>query len=323
MVQIKDVAEHAGVSTATVSRVLNGKSVRPHSKEAVERSVQELGYRPDRQARQLRLQRSDEVALILPDIENFFYTGVARGVIDVTRAAGYSATLWNSDDLVDKEDAFLSTVRDEKMAGIIIAPATPSPKVDDLLADGRAVVAVDRSVTVAVDSVAVDNSGLGRRGTVDLISRGYRRISCITGPMNAHNAVDRANGWRQEMRRHKLATRGLLRRGNAHVDGGRAAAADLLESAEPPDAFLAANSLIAIGILQVLDELGDRSTGLSVIGDLPFATSRPPNTNVIPLSPRVLGVKAAKMLIERINGLADPPRTVVEPIAEPHPLSWR
>jgi LacI family transcriptional regulator len=86
MVRIKDVAEHAGVSTATVSRVINGKSVRPRFRKAVERSVKELGFRPNRQARLLRLQRSNEVALILPDIENPFYTTLARGVIDVTRA---------------------------------------------------------------------------------------------------------------------------------------------------------------------------------------------------------------------------------------------
>lgn len=323
MVQIKDVAERAGVSTATVSRVLNGKSVRPHFREAVERSVRELGYRPDRQARQLRLQRSDEVALILPDIENPFYTGVARGVIDVTRTAGYSTGLWNSDDLSDKEERYLAAVRDEKMAGIIIAPSTPSPRIGDLLAAGRAVVAVDRSVDVPVDSVTLDHRGLGGRGTADLISRGCRRIACITGPTTSRTAEDRAAGWRREMRRHKLSVRGLLRRGNAHVDGGRAATAELMALPEPPDGILAANSLIGIGVLQTLDELGERSIGLSVIGDLPFATSRPPSTTIIPLSPRELGERAATMLIERINGLADPPRTVVQPVAEPEPLNWR
>lgn len=323
MVQIKDVAERAGVSTATVSRVLNGKSVRPHFREAVERSVRELGYRPDRQARQLRLQRSDEVALILPDIENPFYTGVARGVIDVTRAAGYATGLWNSDDLSDKEETYLEAVRDAKLAGIIIAPSTPSPRIDDLLADKRAVVAVDRSVDVPVDSAILDHRGLAVRGTADLVSRGYRRIACITGPTTSRTAEDRTDGWRREMRRHKLSTRGLLRRGNAHVDGGRAATAELMALAEPPDAILAANNLIGVGALQALDELGDRSVGLSVIGDLPFATSRPPTATIIPLSPRELGEQAARMLIERIDGLAEPPRTVVQPVAEPEPLGWR
>jgi LacI family transcriptional regulator len=91
---------------------------------------------------------------------------------------------------------------------------------------------------------------------------------------------------------------------------------------EPPDAILTANSLMAVGVLQVLDELGDRSIGLSMIGDLPFATSRPPNTKIIPLNPRALGETAAQMLIERINGLRARPRAVVQPVADPEGLSW-
>jgi LacI family transcriptional regulator len=322
MVRIKDVAEHAGVSTATVSRVINGKRVRPQFREAVERSVNELGFRPNRQARLLRLQRSNEVALILPDIENPFYTALARGVIDVTRAGGYSAGLWNSDDLADKEDAYLSAIRDDNVAGVIIVASTPNPKIKDLMADGRAIVAVDRPIALTVDSVTLDNVALGRRGTADLVLRGYRRIACITGPTTSRTAVDRADGWRKEMRRHKLVVGGLLRRGNARVDGGRTAAEELMALPEPPDAILTANSLIAVGVLQVLDELGERSIGLSVIGDLPFATSRPPNTKIIPLNPRALGETAAQMLIERISGLRARPRAVVQPVADPEGLSW-
>lgn len=322
MVRIKDVAQHAGVSTATVSRVINGKSVKPGYREVVERSVSELDYRPNRQARQLRLQRSDEIALIVPDIENPFYTTLARGVIDAARDAGYSAGLWSSDDLTDKENAYLSAVREDKAAGVIIVASTPKPQLKDLMADDRAIVAVDRPIELAVDSVTLDNVALGRRGTADLVSRGYRRIACITGPTTSRTAVDRAEGWRKEMRRHKLGLAGLLRRGNAHVDGGRIAAADLMAQAEPPEAILAANSLIAVGVLQVLDELRDRSIGLSVIGDLPFATSRAPNTRIIPLNPRALGESAARMLIERINGLRARPRAVVQPVPDPEELSW-
>jgi len=91
---------------------------------------------------------------------------------------------------------------------------------------------------------------------------------------------------------------------------------------EPPEAILAANSLIAFGVLQILNELGDRSIGLSVIGDLPFATSRPPNTKIIPLNPRALGETAAQMSIERINCLRARPRAVVQPLADPETVSW-
>jgi len=205
---------------------------------------------------------------------------------------------------------------------VIIVASTPNPKIKDLMADGRAIVAVDRPVALTVDSVHLDNVALGRRGTADLVSRGYRRIACITGPTTSRTAVDRAEGWRKEMGRHSLHVGGLLGRGNARVDGGRTAVEELMALPEPPEAILAANSLIAVGVLQVLDELGDRSIGLSVIGDLSFATSRPPNTKIIPLNPRALGETAAQMLIERINGLRARPRTVVQPVADPETLSW-
>lgn len=321
MVRIKEVAEHAGVSTATVSRVINGKSVKPRLREAVEQSVHELGYHPDRQARFLRLQRSDAIALILPDIENPYFTALARGVEDVTQEAGYSVVLCNSDELPDKEATYLTVVRGEKMAGIIIAPSTPYPQIQKLIEDGRAIVAVDRSVDGAVDSVTVDNVALGRRGTEDLASRGYRRIACITGPPAASTAVDRADGWRKEMRRNKLGIRGLLQHTNFRVDGGRQAAAELMALSEPPEAVLACNNLIGVGVLQVLDEMRDHSIGVSVIGELPFATSRTPNTTIIPLNPRTIGEKAAQMLIERINGISAAPRAVVQPLADPA-LVW-
>ena len=322
MVRIKDVADHAGVSTATVSRVINGKSVKPHLRELVERSVTALDYRPDLHARSLRRQRSDAIALIVPDVENPFYATLARGVIDVTREAGFSAGLWNSDDLVDKEAAFLASVLDEKMSGTIIAATTQHPPLNELLADGRAVVAVDRPIALDLDSVILDNVALGRRATLDLIERGYQRIACITGPLSAHTAVDRAEGWRKEMRRHKIAFGGLLQRGNARVDGGRTATEELMALPHPPDAIVAANNLIGVGVLQALDGQGGRPLGLSVIGELPFATSRPSTASYIPLHPRQVGEMSARMLIERINGLDAGPRLMVQPVSAPETLSW-
>lgn len=322
MVRIKDVADHAGVSTATVSRVINGKSVDPRLRELVERSVKDLKYRPDRHARSLRLQRSDTIALIMPDVENPFYATLARGVIDVTRDAGLTVGLWFSDDLVDKEASYLQTVLEDKIAGAIIVASSQYPPINELIADGRPVVAVDRPIAIPVDSVVLDNVALGRRVTADLIARGYRRIACITGPRDARTAVDRADGWRQEMRRHKLRTGGLLRRGNARVDGGRAAAADLLGSEEPPDAIVSANNLIGVGVLQILDELQDRPTGVSIIGELPYATSHPREATYVPLRPREIGEMSARLLIDRINGSEAAPQTMVQPIPEPRQLHW-
>ena len=321
-VQIKDVAKHAGVSTATVSRVINGASVKPDLRIAVERSVKKLGYEPNRQARSLRKQRSELIALIVPDIENPFFNALARGVEDVTQAVGFSIVLCNSDEDSKKEDKYLTIAKSTGMAGVIIAPATTSPRIDQLISEGRAVVTIDRTVTCHVDSVTFDNFALGASGASDLIERGYERIACITGPSTASTANDRADGWASELRKKGLTIKGLLKTANFRVDGGRAAAQELMAMDNPPDAILATNNLVGVGVLQALDQLNKTKVGVTVIGDVPFASASSENAHTIPLDPRSIGEQAARMLLERINGLKVPPRKVVQGVTGPRLLSW-
>lgn len=321
-VQIKDVAKHAGVSTATVSRVINGASVKPDLRIAVEKSVKKLGYEPNRQARSLRKQRSELIALIVPDIENPFFNALARGVEDVTQSVGYSIVLCNSDEDSRKEDKYLAIAKSTGMAGVLIAPASTSPSVEQLISEGRAVVIIDRTVSRHVDSVTFDNIALGSSGAADLISRGYKRIACITGPTTASTANDRAEGWADEMRKTGLGIRGLLKNANFRVDGGRTATHELMAMDNPPDAILATNNLVGVGVLQALDQLNLPKIGVTVIGDLPFASAISENTHTIPLDPRSIGEQAARMLLERINGLKVPPRKVVQGVNGPRLLTW-
>ena len=321
-VQIKDVAKHAGVSTATVSRVINGRSVKPELRLAVERSVKKLGYEPNRQARSLRKQKSELIALIVPDIENPFFNALARGVEDVTQSVGYSIVLCNSDEDSKKEAKYLAIARSTGMAGVLIAPATNNPDIEGLIAEHRAVVTIDRSVSRHVDSVTFDNVALGRNAAADLISRGYKKIACITGPSSASTANDRAQGWADEMKAQGFSTKGLLKIANFRVDGGRVAAQELLGSSTPPDAILATNNLVGVGVLQALDQLSKPKIGVTVIGDLPFASASVANAHTIPLDPRSIGEQAARMLLERIHGLQVPPRKVVQGVTGPQLLAW-
>jgi LacI family transcriptional regulator len=308
-----DVAKMAGVSTATVSRVLNGKTVRADLTEVVQRAVRDLEYTPDRTARSLRRRHSAVVALILPDIENPFFTAVARGVEDVAAEAGYSVVMCNSDELPDKERRYLGVAKSENMAGVIIAPTGPKPHLEGLLERGRALVVVDREVRHSVDQVAFDNRELGRRATKLLIDRGYRLIACVTGPAKVSTAVDRAKGWRDAMAAAGLAApaRYLCRR-SFRVDGGLAAIEELLALPEPPEAVLATNNLCGVGALRAVAARNlEASFGVAVIGDLPFATQPLENVVVTPLNPRGMGVTAARMLLERLDGLDLGPRKVV------------
>lgn len=316
MVRIRDVAAHAGVSTATVSRVLNGKQVREDLAEAVRAAVAELGYVPDRTARSLRTGSTEVIALVVPDIANPFFTSLARVVEDVAQEAGYSVVICNTDDVAAKERGYLEIALRQKMAGVILAPADASPDLGALLAAGRAVVVIDREVPDPVDQITFDNEGLGRRATEALLQRGVRDIACITGPRSTTTARARAEGWRAA-----LAAAGItpaedrLTYANFRVDGGRAAAAGLLALSSRPEAVLATNNLVGVGTLQVLAGAGEHGIAVGIIGDLPFATSDISAVILTPLRPEELGRRAIETLLARLRGEADEPRHVVLPLS--------
>jgi len=314
MVKIVDVAARAGVSTATVSRVLNGTKVRADLEAAVHQAIDDLGYVPDRTARSLRRRHSDVIALVLPDVENPFFTSVARGVEDVAHAVGLSVVLCNTDDDEDKEQRYLTVAEYENMAGVILAPAGPTPALDRLLERRRAVVVIDREVPDPVDQVILDNWALGRQGAEALIARGHREIACITGPQTTTTAIERAAGWRGALEENNLPI-GRLIYANFRVDGGRSAMRELLHSDSPPQAVLATNNLVGVGVLQMLSSQRGSSIDVGIIGDLPFATSDVDHLPRVPLNPRDMGVLAARRLVARLQGETDRPTVHVLPTA--------
>lgn len=315
MSTIYDVAELAGVSPATVSRVFNGTSVSKEKVAAVRDAAEKLNFTPNRTARTLRRQSSEVIALVIPDIENPYFTEMARGVEDVASEAGYSVVLCNSDAQLEKEATYLRIAIAEHMSGVIIATAEEQSNLDSILATGRPVVAVDRGTTYDIDGVVMANRAAGTSATKDLIGAGYRRIAYIGGPEHIDTAAERAAGWRAALSAAQpdLDLDELERFATFRVDGGRAAMEELLALPEPPDAVVAGNNLIGVGAIQVLTEHGltPPAVGVAVIGSLPFTTLSPTAVTVVRLPARHMGVTAARMLLERIGGDTQPARTVV------------
>ncbi|MDO5671254.1 MAG: LacI family DNA-binding transcriptional regulator [Actinomycetaceae bacterium] len=339
MSTVVDVARSAGVSTATVSRVLNNQGVRPETVQRVEKAMKELGYIPNRTARSLRTRRSELIALVVPDIENPFFTALARGVEDIAQQAGYSVVLCNSDDDEAKESRYLRVAASESMAGVILAPAGQTPDVEALKASGSHLVVVDRHVDLPVDQVVFDNVLLGKSGTDWLLEQGCKRIACVTGPSSIATAVDRATGWRQAYEQCGLsAPEDLLAYTNFRVEAGEEVAARLFSniisegelgrtlapevisgSKKPPrknpmtnegsagnpglpDAILAANNLVGLGVLRALSQLDRKDIRVAVIGTMPFASEPRPDVFSIPLPMREMGIRAATLLLKRITG---------------------
>jgi LacI family transcriptional regulator len=317
---ISEVARRAGVSAATVSRVLNGRTdVSRDLAARVHTAVQELGYRPNGVARNLRRQATKVWGLIISDIGNPFFTSVVRGVEDAAHEAGYSLVLCNSDDDLDKEQRYIDIALAEQLAGVIISPASePSTDVSALVDRGIPVVAVDRRVgRLDVDTVLVDNVSGARLATQHLMESGCRRIACITGPTRTTTAAERLQGFRQA---HEAAGRevdeDLVVLENFKADGGYDGAQRLLGISTPPDGLFVANNLMTVGALEALMDAGVQiPDDMLLVGfdDIPWARLTRPRLTTVNQPMYDMGREAGRLLAARIGRDTSLPRTVVLP----------
>jgi len=315
MVTIYDVAKRAGVSPATVSRVLNGISVSEAKALAVRRAADELDFTPNRTARGLRTQTSEVIGLIIPDVENPYFTQVARGVEDAAQQAGYSVVLCNSDSDLAKEEKYLRIAVSQNMAGVVIAAAGEGTDITPIVNSGRPVVAIDRVNAFEVDAVVIANRDAGYMATQNLINVGFTRIACVAGPADIDTARERVRGWREAMQAGfgEAPADELLVESSFRVEGGREAMRALLALETPPDAVVLSNNMLGVGAMQVLSEEGIQppALGVAVVGSLPFTTLAPSAVSAVHLPARRMGAAAAQLLIDRLAGDTQPPRTIV------------
>ncbi|MVA77104.1 LacI family DNA-binding transcriptional regulator [Auraticoccus sp. F435] len=308
MVRLVDVARAAGVSVATVSRTLNGNArVDPELAARVHAAVAELDYRPNLVARNLRRRATQAWALVVTDVTNPFCTAVARGVEDVANAAGYSVFLCNSDEDPGKEQRYLAVAEAERVAGLIITPASPASDVGRLLGAGIPVVALDRHLPQPVATVVADSAAGAATATEHLLAHGWRRPACVTGPAGAETADQRAAAFRAVVRRCGLAE--LVEHVPYHAAGGAAAAARLLDLPQPPDCLFVANSALAIGVLEELRRRGLRlgaDLGLVTFDDAPWAPLMDPPITVVAQPAYEMGGRAAELLLAALGSPAEP-----------------
>jgi LacI family transcriptional regulator len=313
MPTIYDVAREAGVSAATVSRVLNGaRTVDPAMVARVLTAVRELGYRPNAVARNLRRSRTTLWAVIIADLGNPFFTSMVRGIEDVAQQAGYSVVLCNSDENPAKEETYVTAALSEQMAGVIISSSGSAKAARTLLDSPVPVVAVDRELARGeVDTVVVDNEAGARTATEHLLAAGYRRIACVTGPEGVSTADLRLRGYTAALLGEPLVVRADYRE-----RGGYDAMSALLASADRPDAVFVANNLMTVGVLRCLTDRGvavPREMGLVGFDEIPWADLvRPPLTTVAQPTYE-LGRVAARLLADRLATPAAEPATIVLP----------
>lgn len=318
-VTIRDVAALAGVSPATVSRVLNADPrVASELRGRVQIAVEKLGYRPNSQARSLRTRATRVLGLIIADIQNPFFTALARGVEDAASERDYSVVLANSDESLDKEQRYLEVAAAERMAGVILAPSsTANSRIGLLTERGIPVVAIDRRLrSTDIDSVSVNNQKAAKDAVGHLVAAGCRRIAMITGPSDASTATGRLSGYRSALREAGIEPDPALEvRGDYRIEGGRAAAAAVLALADRPDGLFVGNNLMMVGALNALADAGvSFPADILVAGfdEMSWAGFAPPITLVEQPSYEI-GRRATELLLRRVAGDEFPAQRVVLP----------
>ena len=314
IVKIKAVAERAGVSVATVSRVLNqNPTVARSLAERVNRAVAETGYRPNGIARSLRTRTTQTIALLIPDISNPFFAEMARGVEDTAVRARHAVLLCNTDEDSEKENTYLDLADAAQVAGVILSPHDRDADISRLRNSHLPTVVVDRPLRTPTDFVGVRSFEGAKTATRHLLDQGWTRPACITGPRSAYTAAARLRGYLAAVRENSGTP--LYRHADFMAGSATAAAASLLDDETPPDAILTANEPMALGVLAELARRGlrvGRDIGLVTFDDAPWAPFANPPITVVSQPAYDIGKRACELLLGVIqSGEAPAPRKVM------------
>ena len=313
MPNITDVAREAGVSIATVSRVVNdnGYPVRAETRAQVEEAVKRLGFRPNDLARGLMQKRTRTVGLLVPDLANPYYPEIARGVEDVASEHLYALVFCNTDRRADKTEYYVKTLLEKRMDGIIIAGGgTDFTEASTAFAEyGAPVVFIGRHGEGG-NSVQISNAAAARDATAHLTMLGHNRIAFLAGPLALTSVQDRLEGYRAGLDDAGIPfDPQLLREGDFGERAGYQAAQELLAQPQRPTAIFAANDLMAIGAIAATRDAGlDVPTDVSVVGfdGIALASYVRPALSTVAIPTYELGAAATRMLLELIDGKQHP-----------------
>jgi LacI family transcriptional regulator len=316
-VTIKDIAQQAQVSIATVSYVINQS--RPVSAELTERvlhAIDDLGYYPDDIARSMRGQRTRTIGLIVPDSANPFFAEIARGVEDAGFEAGFSVILCNSNAMLEREVSYLELLQSKRVDGIILLPTcTDVDHVEPLVDRGFPLTVFYRETgDLNVDRFLIDNHAAAYLATEHLIGLGHEQIACIKPLSHTNPSGRRVDGFMKAMEDHNLKVSPVLMpQGDNLITGGERAACQLLESGEPFTAVFATNDAMAIGAMRALMDAGRCvPDDVSIIGfdDIMLASYVSPTLTTVRTPKRSAGKKAVEQLLQRIQKkVPEGPRT--------------
>lgn len=310
-VTIREVAKAAGASVSTISAALNNSDyVSAEMRKRIEDVIKELKYRPNDLARGLRLQKTHTIAIVVPDLSNNFYIELVRGAKDYSASANYTVLIGDSRESWEEERNYLDSFHRRRVDGIVRVPAIDALKGKRKVDLGNLpIVYADRyplTRDTYVGRVGVDNRRAAESATRYLLSLGHRKMGIITGDASNGTSVDRLEGFLQALRAAGIRPdSSMIHRGHNDMESGHVHTMQLLTRTDRPTAIFCTNNMMALGALAAIQEIGvlcPEEISLLGFDDFYWATLLRPRLTVVRQPAREVGMIAARMLIDHLEG---------------------
>jgi len=319
-VRLIDIARRTGFSVSTVSRVLNNKShefrIKEKTKRKIKEVAEELGYRPNKLARSLKLNKTFELGIIVPDLSNPFFATLVKSISKEARRVGFGIMLNDSDENVPNEERAIQTFIEKRVDGFVIAPVgLKFEHINQLATYKIPTVVIDRCFNnLDFDSVGVDNFKGAYLGVKYLIGEGHRKIAFIQGIPGTFTNDGRLEGYKRALEEAEISYRAEYIVGDDfRALNGYLRTKTLLNLDDPPTAIFAASDLIVLGVYQAIKEEKKRiPQDVSVVSfdDPFFASYLSPPLTAIQQPIKEMGIIAVKLLLERIENNVTEPRQI-------------
>jgi LacI family repressor for deo operon, udp, cdd, tsx, nupC, and nupG len=321
MSNIYEVAKRAGVSTATVSRVLSRPDiVAEGTRRKVQRAIDALAYAPNLAAAHLRTLRSRKLLVTVPDISNPFFALILQGIEETAQREGYAVLLGDTQHDEQREERYAAILTRKEADGLIFLghrlPTEAAALVQAMPGRAPVVNGCEFNPALGVPSVHIDNAKAATDAMAHLYGLGHRRIGVVTGPLVSPLSRDRLRGTHAGAKKAGASADLVVLRGDFSIESGQLAGERLLSQSKRPTAVFCFNDEMAIGVLEAARERGIRvPRDLSVVGfdDIRFARYVDPPLTTIAQPMREIGERTVRLLLEILNGSTTTPVSVTLP----------
>ncbi len=307
MSTIKDVAKYTGLSIATISKYLNGGNVLEANRESIAEAIKVLDYRRNVMARALKTNKTMTIGILIPSLENIFFTTIVSMIEDILLEKGYGIILCDFKEDMSLEQKKLEFLMNKHVDGIImVSYGGDLSYIKELIDRKVPVVLLDRMIKeLDCDVVLADNLNASYRAVEELIIHKHKRIGIICGPANTYTADERRKGYIRVHQDYNVdIDESLMLGGNFSVESGYRLLREFWEMDERPSAVLVTNYEMTIGAIMAINELGIQvPEELSIIGfdNIQMAHVVKPPLSIVEQPMKEIGETAARLILKRLD----------------------